>query len=55
MKTYKPDQIKARMQIRNVEKHLRIADATTGHESDVHNSKAVKLAKRYGMETEKVL
>ena len=55
MKSYSPEQIKLRMQIRNVEKHLRIADATRGHERDVNTLKAVKFAKRYGMETEKVL
>lgn len=32
-----------------VNKHLRIANATTGHEHEVHVAKALKYAKRYRM------
>ena len=32
---------------KNVEKHLRIARATTGQESEGHYSKAAKLHKKY--------
>lgn len=31
----------------NVAKHLRIANATTGHEKEVHLEKAKKLQSRY--------
>lgn len=33
---------------RNVAKHIRIADATTGHEKAVHVERAQTLASRYG-------
>jgi len=35
------------LKTRNVNKHLRIAKATTGHEQEVHLAKAEKLTKRY--------
>ncbi len=38
-----------RSQNKNVQKHLRIASATTGHEKEVHLAKAKKLSKKYGI------
>lgn len=38
-----------RTQNKNVQKHLRIARATTGHEKEVHLAKAKKLSKKYGI------
>ena len=34
--------------VKNVQKHLNIAKATHGHESNVHVEKAGKLIKKYG-------
>lgn len=38
-----------RKRLANVNKHIRIANATSGHEREVHVEKARKLAKRYGL------
>jgi hypothetical protein len=32
---------------KNIEKHLRIAKATKGHEQQVHINKVIKLSQRY--------
>ncbi len=38
--------------LKNIQKHLRIADATTGHIRDVHLKKAELLSKKYGIKFE---
>lgn len=49
-KRLSPEEQSIKTKIKNVQRHLRIASASKGYESEVHIKKAGKLIKKYGFE-----